>query len=285
MARAGHAGSGLAAIPALMALADATQQLRVGSRVICLDFRHPVVLANEMATIDVFSEGRLELGLGAGWLANEYEAMGIPVDPAPTRIDRLAEAVSLLKLLFGEGPVLFHGDHFHVEGVDGAPKPAQRPHPPIVIGGGGRRVLQLAGREADIVSLNFKNPSGALSPDGVQRSTEEFTVPKIEWIREGAGDRFDELQIDVGIYYTVVTDDARGVAEAMSTEIPTISYRQTLDDALRILQTKSAPAVGVVDASGRLVGLVSSETLGEMLLVGEAMPQGFRFRPWGRRAA
>ena len=228
MARAGHAGSGLAAIPALMALADATQQLRVGSRVICMDFRHPVVLANEMATIDVFSEGRLELGLGAGWLANEYEAMGIPFDPAPTRIDRLAEAVSLLKLLFGEGPVLFHGEHFHVEGVDGAPKPAQRPHPPIVIGGGGRRVLQLAGREADIVSLNFKNPSGALSPDGVQRSTEEFTVPKIEWIREGAGDRFDELQIDVGIYYTLVTDDARGVAEAMCTR-----FGVTATDMLR----------------------------------------------------
>ncbi len=216
MAQAGHAGSGLAVVPALMALADATDHLRVGSRVICLDFHHPVVLANEMATIDLFSEGRLELGLGAGWLANEYRAMGIPFDAASTRIARLAEAVRLIKLLFGDGPVSFHGEHFHVEGFEGAPKPAQRPRPPIVIGGGAQRVLQLAGREADIVSLNYNNWSGVLGPDGVQRSTAAFTLQKIEWIRQGAGARFDELEIDIGIYYTAVTDDPHGVAERMS---------------------------------------------------------------------
>ncbi len=216
MARAGHAGSGLAVVPALMALADATDHLRVGSRVICLDFHHPVVLANEMATIDLFSEGRLEVGLGAGWLANEYQAMGIPFDAAPTRIARLAEAVRLIKLLFGDGPVSFHGEHFHVEGFEGAPKPAQRPRPPIVIGGGAQRVLQLAGREADIVSLNYNNRSGVLGPDGVQRSTAAFTLQKIEWIRQGAAGRFEELDIDIGIYYTAVTDDPGGVAERMS---------------------------------------------------------------------
>jgi probable F420-dependent oxidoreductase len=215
MARAGHAGSGLAVVPALMALADATDHLRVGSRVICLDFHHPVVLANEMATIDLFSGGRLELGLGAGWLANEYQAMGIPFDAAGTRIARLAEAVCLIKLLFGDGPVSYHGEHFQVEGFEGAPRPVQRPRPPIVIGGGAERVLRLAGREADIVSLNYNNRSGVLGPDGVQKSTAEFTLQKIDWIRQGAGARFHELEIDIGIYYTAVTDDPLGVAERM----------------------------------------------------------------------
>jgi probable F420-dependent oxidoreductase len=219
MARAGHAGSGLAVVPALMALADATDRLRVGSRVVCLDYHQLIVLANEMATIDLFSEGRLELGLGAGWLANEYEALGIRFDPAPVRVARLAEAVTVLKLLFAAGPVSFHGEYFNVEGIEGAPRPIQQPRPPIVIGGGGRRVLQLAGREADIVSINYDNRSGVLGPDGVKESTSAFTRQKIDWIREGAGDRFDELEIDIGIYYTCVTDDSSGVAARMSTRL------------------------------------------------------------------
>jgi probable F420-dependent oxidoreductase len=219
MARAGHSGSALAVIPALMALADATHTLRVGSRVICLDYHHLIVLANELATIDLFSEGRLEVGLGAGWLANEYEALGIPYDPAPIRVARLAEAVKVLKLLFGEGPVSFHGEHFDVEGFEGAPKPIQRPHPQIVIGGGARRVLQLAGREADIVSLNYDNRSGVLTPDGVKQSTEELTKQRITWVREGAGERFDQIEIDIGIYYLTVTGDQERAADQMGAKL------------------------------------------------------------------
>jgi probable F420-dependent oxidoreductase len=212
MARAGHPGSGLAVVPALMALADATSRLRLGSRVICVDYRHPVVLANELATIDQFSGGRLEVGLGAGWLASEYEAIGVAFDPAAVRIARLGEAIRLMKLLFGDEPVSFHGQFFHAEGFEGAPKPAQRPHPPFVIGGGGRRVLQLAGREANIVSLNYNNRSGVLGVDGVRQSGESATREKIQWIREAAGDRFSQIQIDIGVYYSVVTDQAESVA-------------------------------------------------------------------------
>jgi probable F420-dependent oxidoreductase len=212
MARAGHPGSGLAVIPALMALADATDRLRLGSRVICVDYRHPVVLANELATIDLFSEGRLEVGLGAGWLASEYEAIGVAFDSAPVRIARLDEAIRLMKLLFGGGPVSFHGQFFRADGFAGAPKPAQRPHPPFVVGGGGKRILQLAGREADIASLNYNNRSGVLGADGVRQSAELSTREKIGWIREGAGDRFSQIQIDIGVYYTVVTDQAERVA-------------------------------------------------------------------------
>jgi probable F420-dependent oxidoreductase len=217
MARAGHPGSGLAVVPALMALADATSRVRLGSRVICVDYRHPVVLTNELATIDLFSEGRLEVGLGAGWLASEYEAIGVRFDPAPVRIARLGEAIRLMKLLFGDGPVSFHGDFFHADGFAGTPKPAQRPHPPFVIGGGGRRVLQLAGREADIVSLNYNNRSGVLGVDGVRQSSEPATRQKIQWIREEARGRFDQIQIDIGVYYTVVTNDAERVAENIGT--------------------------------------------------------------------
>jgi probable F420-dependent oxidoreductase len=195
-----------------MALADATDRLRLGSRVICMDYRHPVVLANELATIDLFSGGRLEVGLGAGWLASEYGAIGVPFDPAPTRIARLGEAVSLMKLLFGDDPVSFQGAFFHADGFEGAPKPVQRPHPPIVIGGGGRRILQLAGREADIVSLNYNNRSGVLGADGVRQSGELATREKIRWIRNGASDRFSQIQIDIGVYYTAVTDQAERVA-------------------------------------------------------------------------
>lgn len=219
MARAGHSGSGLAVVPTLMALAAATDTLRIGSRVICLDFRNLIVLANELATLDVFSDGRLEVGVGAGWLAVEYEALGVPFDAASTRVARLAEAVKVLKQFFGAGSVSFQGQHFHFEGFEGAPKPIQRPYPPIVIGGGARRVLQLAGREADIVSLNYNNRSGVLGPDGAKQSAEKSTAEKIGWIREGAGDRFEDIEIDIGIYYTIVTDDAAGVARRMSPKL------------------------------------------------------------------
>jgi probable F420-dependent oxidoreductase len=208
MEATGHPPAGLAVVPALMALADATDHLRVGSIVSCIDYHHPVVLANEMATVDLLSDGRLELGLGAGWLRGEYEAMGIRFDPAPTRVERLGEAVALIKLLFGDGELTFRGEHFQVEGFEGAPRPRQRPHPPIVIGGGARRVLQLAGREADVVSLNYNNRTGTLLGDGFRESTEKPTLQKIEWIREGAGDRFDQLELHIGAYFTNITDDA-----------------------------------------------------------------------------
>jgi probable F420-dependent oxidoreductase len=216
MEATGHPPGGLAVGPALMALADATEQLRVGSLVSCIDYHHPVVLANEMATIDLLSEGRLELGLGAGWLTGEYQAMGLRFDPAPMRIERLGEAVRLIKLLFGEGEVTFQGEHFQVDGFEGAPRPIQRPHPPIVIGGGSRRVLQLAGREADVVSLNYNNRTGTLLGDGFRESTEKPTLEKIEWIRQGAGDRFEQPEIHIGAYFTNITNRPAGVIAEMS---------------------------------------------------------------------
>ena len=217
MERTGHPPGGLAVAPALMALAEATTHLRIGSRVSCIDYHHPVVLAKEMATIDLLSEGRLEVGLGAGWLAGEYEALGVPFEAAGQRIERLDEVVTLMKKLFGGGEVTFHGKHFHVEGFEGAPRPVQRPHPPIAIGGGARRILHLAGRVADIVSFNYDNRSGLLGTQGVQSGDANRTLQKLQWIREGAGDRFDEVEIEIGIYCADVTREPLALAERLGT--------------------------------------------------------------------
>ena len=205
----------LAAVPAMAVAAEATDRLRIGCRVFCIDYRHPVMLAKEAATLDLFSEGRLELGLGAGWLQGEYEAAGIDFDPAPVRIDRLAETVQVIKALMGDGQPSFQGEHIRIEGFEGVPKPVQKPHPPIMIGGGSKRVLSLAAREADIVSFNFNNRAGVIGPDGVRSATEELTAKKVGWVRDAAGDRADDRELEVGAYFTCVTDDADGMAKGM----------------------------------------------------------------------
>lgn len=200
----------------LMAAAAATSTIRIGALTYANDYHHPVVLAKEAATLDLLSDGRLDLGLGAGWMTSDYEQAGIPLDPAGTRIDRLAEAVTILKGLFADGPVDFRGEHYEVRGLEGTPKPVQRPHPPILIGGGGRRILSLAAREADIVGLNFNLHGGridaSVGPDG----TAEHTAEKIGWIRDAAGDRFDDLELQVRIHLAMVTDDRVGLAEQLA---------------------------------------------------------------------
>src|SRR2546426_3745581 len=133
---------------ALMAAADATTSLRVGSLVFDNDYRHPVVLAKEAATIDLLSDGRLDLGLGAGWLVSDYEQAGIPYDSPGTRIERMEEGLQIIKGLMAGGSFSFTGKHYRISGMEGFPLPVQKPHPPIVIGGGGRRMLSLAAREA-----------------------------------------------------------------------------------------------------------------------------------------
>jgi probable F420-dependent oxidoreductase len=211
----GHPLQELAAVPAMAVAAEATETLRIGCRVFCVDYRHPVMLAKEAASLDFFSGGRLELGLGAGWLRGEYEAAGIPFDSASVRIDRLAEAIQVLKALMGEGPVRFQGAEFRVQGFEGVPKPVQKPHPPLMIGGGGKRILSLAAREADVVSFNFDNRSGVLGPQAVTSGTAAATAEKVAWVRECAGDRAESLEFEVGAYFTFVTDDAAGMATRM----------------------------------------------------------------------
>jgi probable F420-dependent oxidoreductase len=211
---ANHPIQNIASVPAMAVAAEATSTLRIGCRVFCIDYRQPAILAKEACTLDFFSGGRLELGLGAGWLRSEYEAAGIPFDKPSVRISRLEEMIRFLRAFAEEGPIDFQGNHIKAKDFEGAPKPIQKPLPPIMIGGGSRRILELAAREADIVSLNFNNRSGMLGPDGVSSGTEEATLEKIGWIREAAGKRLEDLELEVGAYFTVVTKEGRAAAEA-----------------------------------------------------------------------
>lgn len=211
-----HLDAQFAPTVGLMAAAAATSTLRIGALTYANDYRHPVVLAKEAATLDLLSGGRLELGIGAGWMTTDYEQAGIPLDPAGVRIERLAEAIAVLKGLFADGPVTLAGEHYTVAGLEGSPKPVQRPHPPILVGGGGRKILQLAAREADIIGLNFNLHGGRIDatvgPDG----TAEHTAEKLEWIRDAAGERFDEIELQVRIHLAVITDDRAALAEQLA---------------------------------------------------------------------
>ena len=202
-----HFGDQLAPIPALTAAAAATTDLRVGSLVFDNDYRHPVLLAKEVASLDVLSGGRVEFGLGAGWMNSDYDQSGIPHDPAGVRIDRLEEAITVIKGLFAEGPTSFSGEHYTITDLDGLPKPVQRPHPPFLIGGGAPRVLRLAGREADIVGVNPAIRSGNVDEDAGRDMAPGVTDRKLEWVREGAGDRFDDIELNMLVFAVIVTDD------------------------------------------------------------------------------
>jgi probable F420-dependent oxidoreductase len=211
-----HFGDQLSPIAALMSAADATTTLRVGSLVFDNDYRHPVVLAKEAATLDLLSEGRLDFGLGAGWQVSDYEQTGIPFDPPGIRIERMAEALQIIKRFFAGGSVSFSGKHYKVDSVEAAPVAVQKPHPPIVLGGGGKRMLHLAGREADIVSVNFNLSEGRINRNLVRTGLAEATDEKVAWIKEAAGDRFAAIELSVTVFVANVTEDRDTVAGALA---------------------------------------------------------------------
>jgi probable F420-dependent oxidoreductase len=203
-------------IAALMAAADATTSLRVGSLVFDNDYRHPVVLAKEAATLDLLSDGRFDLGLGAGWLVSDYEQAGIPFDSPGKRIGRLEEGLKVIKGFFTGKPFSFTGEHYQVREIEGSPLPVQKPHPPIVLGGGGPRMLRLAAREGDIVNVNFDLREGHVSRKLVRTGLAEATDEKLAWIKEAAGDRLDSIELSVTIFLANITDDRESVATAMA---------------------------------------------------------------------
>jgi probable F420-dependent oxidoreductase len=224
-----HFGDQLAPLPALMAAADATSTLRIATLVLDNDFRHPVVLAKEAATLDLLSDGRLELGIGAGWMRSDYETSGIPYDPPGVRLARLEEALQVIKGLWGPEPFSFTGSHYRVSNLDGLPKPRQQPRPPILVGGGGRRALSLAARHADIVGVNFDLRAGAVTPEAIATGTAAATDAKVAWIRDAAGDRFGDLELQVTVFFAAVTDDPLGLASTMA---PTVGLRP--EEALEV---------------------------------------------------
>ncbi len=205
-----HFSDQLAPVPALMAAADATTTLRVGALVWDNDYRHPAMLAKELATIDVLSDGRLEVGLGAGWEKIDYDRTGIPYDRPGVRVDRFVEAVRVIKGLFADGPLTFAGEHYTITDYDGMPKPLQK-YPPILIGGGGRRVLTIAAREADIVGINGDLRSGFVGPEAIASMTAEVVDEKIALVKTAAGER--PIELNVRSFFVNVTDNRIAVAE------------------------------------------------------------------------
>lgn len=221
---------------ALMAAADATRALRVGALVWCNDYRHPVVLAKEAATLDLLSSGRLELGIGAGWMKSDYDEAGLDYERPGVRIDRMVETVAILKGLFGDEPFSFDGEHYTISNLNGTPKPVQKPHPPLLIGGGGPRFLGLAGELADIVGINPNLAAGAITAETGADATAERYEEKIGWVRQSAGDRFDDIELQVRVFFVLVTDDRRGTAEAMAPALG-LTAEQALDSPLALVGT------------------------------------------------
>jgi probable F420-dependent oxidoreductase len=206
-----HLVSRWGVIPLLATIAAATDRIRIQAFVLNNDLRHPAILAQDLATLDVLSGGRLEVAIGAGWNKPEYDAIGLPFDPVGVRVSRLAESIRVLKGAFADGPFSFQGVHYIVTNHDGQPKPAQRPHPPFFVGGGGRRLLTIAAREADTVGLAPRIHAGERFAADPRSITVEATEEKIGWVREAAPARFADLVFNVypSTAPVIVTDHAR----------------------------------------------------------------------------
>jgi probable F420-dependent oxidoreductase len=201
-----HVAEHLAPMPALAAIAVSTESIRIGTMVMSNDWRNPVLLAREAATLDWLSGGRLEFGVGAGWLAQDYTKMGMPYDRPGVRIDRLGEALEIMRDLLSGETVTRSGRYYQVIDASSYPAAIQKPHPPIAIGGGSRRILSMGGLLADIVNVHTNIGAGqrgeATVPDWGLEAVEE----RISWIKEGAGDRFGEIELGLRVPMAALTD-------------------------------------------------------------------------------
>lgn len=225
-------GTPLACIASLMAAAEATTTLRIGSHVFANDYRHPVMLAREAATLDLLSNGRFELGLGAGVGQPDYQQMGLEFESAGTRVGRVEEALHIIKLFFTEEVVNFSGKYYTVTDLRGMPKSVQKPHPPIFIGSGGKRMLSLAAREA-----NYIEPAVMASRLG--DSTIEATMEeKIGWIRDAAGERFEQLELCQTTFSLLITDSQNLNMAALPPWLSTQKQEMTTEQAVAYLQER-----------------------------------------------
>jgi probable F420-dependent oxidoreductase len=211
-----HFGDQWGPLVGLTAAATATTSIRIGSLVFANDYRHPAVLAREAATLDVVSEGRLELGMGAGWLRSDYDELGLPHDRPGVRVERLGEAVRVVKALWAGGEVTFSGAHYRLDGARCLPRPVQRPHPPVVVAGGGRRVLGVAAREADIVGFNTSLAAGERGPETARAALVEHFRERVAWVRDAAGERFDDLELQCYTAFCLVGVDPQATAAFMA---------------------------------------------------------------------
>ena len=212
-----HFDDQLAPVPALQCAADATSTLRLGALVYDNDYKHPIVLAKELATMDVLSDGRVQIGIGAGWTASDYEQSGIPFDPPGVRISRLIEAVSVIRSALAGETFSFTGDHYKIANYTGTPHPVQD-RMPLLIGGGGPRVLRYAAREADIVGINATLTSGAIDHSTFDSMTAGAVDEKVAVVHDAAvaAGRLDALEMNVRAFVVVVTDDPDAAIEGIA---------------------------------------------------------------------
>lgn len=204
---------------AMTVAAEVTERLRVLSLVFGNDYRHPVLVHKAMATLDVLPEGRVEIGLGAGWLLSDYQAASIPYAPPGVRVERLDESIQVLKGLFAPSPFNFAGRHYGITALDGLPKPVQQPHPLLLVGGGRRRVLSIAGRHADIAGINPSLEAGAITPAAVLDMSAERVAEKVGWVRDAAvacGRSADDIEIQMSLLVCRVSSSASKANEAVS---------------------------------------------------------------------
>jgi len=212
-----HITDQLAPVPALAAAAAATTHLRIGSFVFDNDYRNPLMLAKEAATLDLLSDGRLEFGIGAGWNRSDYRQLGIVYDAPSVRVDRMAEALTLIKRLWTEPSVTHTGKHYRTLDARILPRPVQRPHPPVMVGGGGPRMLRIAAREAQIVALApaVNERGGPKLRTVTLRSLEE----RVARLRTVAGERFAELELNVIVFDAQVTDARQSLLAALAARV------------------------------------------------------------------
>jgi probable F420-dependent oxidoreductase len=202
-----HLDEGLGPITAMATAAAATTTLHVATAVFAADFRHPAVLARELASIDQLSRGRLEVGIGAGYQVADYEGSGIAMDRPGVRVSRMIEHVHVLKGLFADdGPFDYDGEHYTISALDGTPKPHRPGGPPIFVAGGGKRMLTFAARHADIVGINPSLPSSTAREDAAPAALAERIDEKVAWVRAAAGERLDQLEIHGWLQHAEVTD-------------------------------------------------------------------------------
>jgi probable F420-dependent oxidoreductase len=235
---------------ALVVAAEATERLRVGTLVLNNDFRHPVVLAREAAVVDVMTDGRLELGLGAGHMKHEYDQAGITFDPAAVRVARMAEAAEIVRRLLAGEELTFHGTHYRVDAHRCYPVPTQPV--PLVIGGNGRRVLRCAGRLADIVNFTgFSQVEGARDVNPTH-FTDDGLAAQLAWVRDAAPDRFDQLELSTLVQGVTITNDRRATATELQPLLPALSVADILHSPYGLIGTPNQIAEQLRERRDRL---------------------------------
>ena len=232
-----HLAAMLAPIPAAVSAAAATTSLRVGTNVLNNIFRHPVLVAREAATADLLSDGRFELGLGAGHMRSENDQAGLPFERGRVRVERLAEAVTIIKGLLAGAEVTFAGQHYRVTGHTIHPRPVQRPHPPIIIGGNGPQLLALASKEADIVGftgITFVRGGTELDLSAWRTVV---TDERVRLVREAAGARVDRLELSALIQRVLVTEHRGQAAEELQKNWKQLSVEEILEAPFVLIGT------------------------------------------------